>query len=332
MDFAPSNLPEVETRLAKVRQAAAASLAEARAKMKKRHESQRAHGPKHAPLIAGELVCIASQDATRGHKDRAQWFGPVKLSRVAYDGLRCFYMDEEGVERVVPAHLVHRYVLRPTRWAPPSLLQRAPAPLSDEVAEREAQVHDGALPTSIPLVSSPPNGSSSPEALEPSSSPSSSSSPSESPTASPAGSRKNHFVIDSIIGARGTVGKKRHYRVRWEGYGPHENTWEPEASIPPAILREAMRKFDFPTILPDDQITFPLHVDEISVIDKISSRRVEGRSEARIFHVVLTFDAFRDGMKADIEFLPPEVFENSELWESPDLFRRGQAARRRFQP
>lgn len=92
-----------------------------------------------------------------------------------------------------------------------------------------------------------------------------------------------------------------------------------------------MRKFDFPAILPDDQITFPLHVDEIAVIEKISSRQSK-EGPKLVFFMLFSFDAFRDSMKADIEFLPPEVFENSELWESPDLFRRGQAARRRFQP
>lgn len=38
------------------------------------------------------------------------------------------------------------------------------------------------------------------------------------------------YMVRSIITHR-IVNQKREFRVRWEGYGPRDDTWEPEGNV-----------------------------------------------------------------------------------------------------
>ena len=46
----------------------------------------------------------------------------------------------------------------------------------------------------------------------------------------------DEFEVDHILAHR-TQGKQRQYLVRWLGYGPEHDSWEPERNISPALLR-----------------------------------------------------------------------------------------------
>jgi len=321
LDFAPFNLEETEKRVALVRQEAASALAKARERMKTRHDSQRGHGDKFPPLKAGELVCISSQDASRGHKDRPQWYGPVQLTRVALDGLRCFFEDEEGVERTVPAHLVQRYVLRPLRWIPAHLLDVA----AEEEEKKEEEVGDATRGEDLSSESSLPSSSSS-------SSGASNDEEELSPSFESSESSAPELEIKSIVGARGSLGGDRQYRVHWKGYTHGDNTWEPEKNVPASWRQKAIKSLRIPPRLPPDEVHYRLHIGEVHTILRLTSCRRDGHRQERIFHVVMTGDQFQSSVKVDIEWLPEEVFSQPQLWDSEELYAQGQRSFKRFRP
>ena len=48
---------------------------------------------------------------------------------------------------------------------------------------------------------------------------------------------KDTYEMDSIVEAAETTDGWR-YRVRWHGYGPDEDTWEPHGNLPPGAVRD----------------------------------------------------------------------------------------------
>lgn len=46
----------------------------------------------------------------------------------------------------------------------------------------------------------------------------------------PAGRQADEYDVEAIVGKKTRAGVVL-YRVRWEGYGPDEDTWEPSASL-----------------------------------------------------------------------------------------------------
>lgn len=296
ISFAPINLRETEQKLMVVRQDAAKQLEMARRKMKDRHEKKRGRGPKHEALKAGDFVYIRSDDETRGHKNRPQWFGPVTLTRVALEGKRCYYLDttepDQEIERVVPATRVKRCVVRDLEWMDTPIVE-------EPVEEVEEE------PKTIP------------ETSEASVQQSSHSSPLP----------RGYYVINEIISARGVVGKTREYRVSWEGYGPEENTWEPEGNLPKRTVTEAIAHNGFPDNLPKDVVSYPLHIKEVISIQKILNTRKVG---ARTFLILMNGDPSERLTKVDVEYMPTECLTHHDIWSSQEIFRQGCAVFNKF--
>ena len=51
------------------------------------------------------------------------------------------------------------------------------------------------------------------------------------------------FEIDKIVGRR-ERGQQTFYQVKWKGYTPRQNTWEPEESLIEDGREELLREFD----------------------------------------------------------------------------------------
>ena len=50
---------------------------------------------------------------------------------------------------------------------------------------------------------------------------------------------KNFYAVDKILAMRGKTGsKKREFLVRWQGYGPEDDQWEPRNHIHPDLIKE----------------------------------------------------------------------------------------------
>ena len=50
---------------------------------------------------------------------------------------------------------------------------------------------------------------------------------------------KDHFYVDKLLAVRGSTGSpKREFLVRWEGYGPEDDTWEPRQNVSPKTIKE----------------------------------------------------------------------------------------------
>jgi hypothetical protein len=56
------------------------------------------------------------------------------------------------------------------------------------------------------------------------------------------GSPTDEFVFERITGMKKVNDGTLRYSVRWYGYGPKDDTWEPSAHLPTAFLRRYHRK------------------------------------------------------------------------------------------
>ena len=64
--------------------------------------------------------------------------------------------------------------------------------------------------------------------------------------AAPSGAKKGpgvvgEFIVESIVSAKGR-GRGRRYEVKWQGFGHHENTWEPPSHLHPQLIAEFEQK------------------------------------------------------------------------------------------
>ena len=48
---------------------------------------------------------------------------------------------------------------------------------------------------------------------------------------------RDHFYLDKILAVRGTT-SKREFLIRWEGYGPEDDTWDPRQNVSPVAVKE----------------------------------------------------------------------------------------------
>ena len=52
-----------------------------------------------------------------------------------------------------------------------------------------------------------------------------------------------HYELEKILQSRRTRGNKLQYKVRWEGYGPSEDSWVDKDDLAaPRLIREFHRK------------------------------------------------------------------------------------------
>jgi Chromo (CHRromatin Organisation MOdifier) domain len=56
------------------------------------------------------------------------------------------------------------------------------------------------------------------------------------------GSPTDEFVFERITGMKKLNDGTLRYKLRWYGYGPEDDTWEPSAYLPAASLRRYHRK------------------------------------------------------------------------------------------
>jgi hypothetical protein len=56
------------------------------------------------------------------------------------------------------------------------------------------------------------------------------------------GSQMDEFVFERITGMKKLNDGTLRYKVRWYGYGPEDDTWEPRAHLPAASLRRYHRR------------------------------------------------------------------------------------------
>jgi hypothetical protein len=56
------------------------------------------------------------------------------------------------------------------------------------------------------------------------------------------GSPTDEFVFERITGMKKLNDGTLRYKVRWYGYGPEDDTWEPSAHLPAASLRRYHRR------------------------------------------------------------------------------------------
>lgn len=205
-----------------------------------------------------------------------------------------FFTDVEGITRQFHAKDVRRYVHRdPEARTDDTLVPKVP--------------HGSPLPPSLP--STPEIAPVVPDPAE------------EEDLEEPV-LKKGHFIINTILGARGTVGRNRCYRVSWEGYGPDENTWQPENSLPKSTIDTFVKKNRVPRDLRPDELTFKVDAEEILQVVKLSSMRMGKRKEARVVHVILVGDSDSQPMKMDIEHLPKGILSDPSRFEDEDLHKR----------
>ena len=58
--------------------------------------------------------------------------------------------------------------------------------------------------------------------------------------------RKDWFAVEKILDVRGETGtNKREFLVRWKGYGPEEDQWEPRHHLHPTLIKEFLMANDF---------------------------------------------------------------------------------------
>jgi Chromo (CHRromatin Organisation MOdifier) domain len=53
---------------------------------------------------------------------------------------------------------------------------------------------------------------------------------------------EGEYVFERITGMRQRIDGSIQYKVRWYGYGPSEDTWEPSAHLPEDVLRRYHRR------------------------------------------------------------------------------------------
>ena len=50
--------------------------------------------------------------------------------------------------------------------------------------------------------------------------------------------KRNEFYMEKILAVRGAEGSpSRRFLVRWEGFGPEDDTWEPYSNLPPEAIK-----------------------------------------------------------------------------------------------
>ena len=51
--------------------------------------------------------------------------------------------------------------------------------------------------------------------------------------------KKDIFVVDKILDVEVETGStKRRFLIRWKGYDPEEDRWEPRSHVPPGMIKE----------------------------------------------------------------------------------------------
>ena len=51
--------------------------------------------------------------------------------------------------------------------------------------------------------------------------------------------KRDFYLVDKILAVRGDVGSpKRRFLVRWQGYGPEEDRWEPRRNLPKGLIKD----------------------------------------------------------------------------------------------
>lgn len=145
----------------------------------------------------------------------------------------------------------------------------------------------------------------------------------------------NRYIIDRIIGARGT-GKSRRYRVSWEGYEPDFNSWQTPESLPTSLIDEAQREFNFAVDLLDSALGYTPDAREIESIIGLTSRRPRHaqNNRSRIHEIKVLMHGEPDNVYMHISYAQfPRALLRSEfisMWPDADTRFRATNALKQF--
>lgn len=334
-EYAFINQPDWLKNVARLRQAARETLQQSRQHMAERHAQKRGRGDHQTPLTVGDAVYVQNDDTSRGYKQRSNWLGPFTISSLSHDNLRVRYRDEDGQEYVTHANQIKRtreFQTDPELRRDLSKVPRVIA-ASDLIADDQPNDYQPLEPLEQAQQGSPPLSNSEPHSSQTHSSQFvtgegmalSSPAPANhhsqrtsyvhdhredsdhnSQIQTPQEMARNHFEAESIIAARGSVNQDRYYRVIWKGYGPGDNTWEPEKHFARSrsLVDNFIRDNNIPEKMANSVVIYPIHPSEIVSINKLNTCRSSqrGDKESRILELQMTGDEDRV-VKVDIATL-----------------------------
>lgn len=260
-------------------------------------------GSKLRELIVGDYVMRRNLDTSAGRKNRDIWVGKHLVLSRALDGNTTIQM-EHGVTKTFPEKQLRLYV-------------------EAKKVRFNVDDDDDDVDEELPVVPTPPPPPP-PASLEP------------PPKRSRGKKKKNppptvsngEFVIESILGARGTIGVDREYRVRWQGYTSEHNTWEPTGGLHLDMQADCAKRWPKP--LSKTVLSYTPDLDEISsVLRVVRRKKTQTRSATQLLVVELFDDPSTDECLLDLEHLPPALFQCKRLWTNDELFR---LAVKTFQP
>jgi hypothetical protein len=267
---------------------------EANETMARHFDNRHAMGETNAQDIkVGSVVLADLRDKSAGRKQRFYWSEKAKVTKIESGTYHVKFAD--GTIKPFPIDEIKLHVPSmsdpdddddPSQngaFGPDPSVRIIPADNDDLFAEDDFDYF------AEPLVVGP-----------------SSVSPNHQSAASPVALDDGQFYLENIVGARGQPGDNRSYRVKWEGYGPEHNTWQPEQMLTLESIEDALTENpQWMNYMPTDRITFPLQVEEVASIVSYSNGILKLNLKGDIAH--MTVDA-------PFEFISERFFSDSSLF------------------
>lgn len=93
------------------------------------------------------------------------------------------------------------------------------------------------------------------------------------------GKEPKEFEVEKIIEVHFKKDKNREFLIRWKGFGPNDDTWEPEEHLNcPHLIEKFMHKVEQAKISDTRELrTNPVHTKRYTLNSPLKGRRVSRR-------------------------------------------------------